>query len=359
MLEILENVLIFFLLGQQDKENIMEETTFSADLTTSESDTEYISPCNKEDVYAFVALFTTILNSFLFIFGITGNVLVIWILIIYEHMASLTNVFIFNLSIADLILTACLPFFVVYHREGWVFGPVACKVFNVLFSLGFYSGLIFLTCLTYYRYVAVVDPLSVLKTKRHLNGILITVVSWSVSIFASIPVMIFQVQTTSADFAKCEYSQIYPVLISHYQQNISFFFAFCVIVYCYFRIIRTLNNSRSQMNHKPVKLILIIVALYLVSWAPYNIVILLQSFHHQQFVMSCELTKNLEYAKYITEKIAFSHCCLNPILYAFVGIKFRRHLKNIIKCNQHNKHKQHGTKSISQDHYYNEMGSVF
>ncbi|XP_056376680.1 chemokine XC receptor 1-like [Hyla sarda] len=337
----------------------MEETTSSSELTTPYY-TDYISPCDKEDVYAFVALFTTIFNSLFFIFGITGNVLVIWILIIHEHMVSPTNVFIFNLSISDLILTACLPFFVVYHRQGWVFGPVACKVFNVLFSLGFYSGIIFLTCLTFYRYVAVVNPLSVLKTKRHLNGMLITVLSWVVSIFASVPVMIFQVQTSSEDFGKCEYNQIYPVLISHYQQNICFFFAFSVIVYCYFRIIRTLNSSRSQMNHKPVKLILVIVALYLVSWAPYNIVILLQSFQYQHYLVSCELAKNLEYAKYITEKIAFSHCCLNPILYAFIGIKFRRHLKNILKCNQHSKRKQQsGTKSISQENYYNEMGSVF
>ncbi|XP_044150217.1 chemokine XC receptor 1-like [Bufo gargarizans] len=337
----------------------MEETT-SSELTTPEYYTRYISPCNKEDVYAFVVLFTTILNSCFFIFGITGNILVIWILIIHEQTVSLTNLFILNLSIADLILTTCLPFFVVYHRHGWVFGPVTCKVFNVLFSLGFYSGIIFLTCLTYYRYVAIVDPLSVLKTKRHMNGVLITVLSWSVSIFACIPVMIFQVQTSLVDIAKCEYGQIYPVLISHYQQNISFFCAFCFIVYCYVRIIRTLNNSRSQMNHKPVKLILVIVALYLVSWAPYNIVLFLQSFHHHQFLMRCELTKNLEYAKYITEKIVFSHCCLNPVLYAFVGIKFRRHLKGIIKCNLHSKHKQQqGTRSVSQDHNYNEMGSVF
>ncbi|KAG9461580.1 hypothetical protein GDO78_016349, partial [Eleutherodactylus coqui] len=320
----------------------------------------FIPPCNNEDVYAFVFLYTTILNSFFFIFGITGNVLVIWILITYEHMESLTNVFIFNLSVADLLLTACLPFFAVYHRQGWIFGPVTCKAFNILFSLAFYSGIIFLTCLTYYRYVAVVNPLSVLKNKRHLNGVLVTVLFWVVSLCASIPVIIFQTQTWFSDFAQCDYKQKYPILVIHYQQNVSFFVAFCVIVYCYFRIIRTLNNSRSQINHKPVKLILVIVALYLVSWAPYNIVILLQSFELQQLFLSCELRKNLIYAKYVTENIAFSHCCLNPILYAFVGVKFRTHLKSIIKCAKHRKRsQQHATRSISQNHDYNEVGSVF
>ncbi|XP_075125786.1 chemokine XC receptor 1 [Leptodactylus fuscus] len=327
----------------------MEETTYSSELTSPEYYTGHVSPCNKEDVYAFVALFTTILNSFFFIFGMAGNFLVLWILLIHEDMASLTNVFIFNLSVADLILTACLPFFVVYHKQGWVFGPTACKIFNVLFSLGFYSGIIFLTCLTYYRYVAVVNPLSVLKTKSHLIGILITLLSWSLSIFASVPVLIFQVQP---DSARCEYGRAYPVLFSHYQQNVSFFLAFCFIAFCYFRIIRTLNNSRSHMNHKPVKFILLIVTFYLVSWAPYNIVILLQSLLHQQFFISCDLTKNLEYAKYVTEKIAFSHCCLNPVLYVFAGIKFKRHFTKIMNCTQHsNRKKQNGARNSSQDHF--------
>lgn len=32
----------------------------------------------------------------------------------------------------------------------------------------------------------------------------------------------------------------------------------------------------------------------------------------------------------ITEAIAYSHSCLNPILYVFVGEKFRRHLVRLI-----------------------------
>ncbi|XP_063780980.1 chemokine XC receptor 1-like [Pseudophryne corroboree] len=337
----------------------MEETTYILEFNTTYY-AEYSAPCDKEEVFVFGALFTTILNSLLFIFGITGNCLVLWILIIHESLASLTNVLIFNLSVADVILTACLPFFIVYHREGWVFGAGACKVVSVLFSVGFYSGIIFLTFLTYHRYVSVVDPLSALKTKTPLFGILITVLAWSSSIIASIPVMIFHVQTTRADFTICEYNQIFPVLVCHYQQNVSFLLAFCAIIFCYFQIIRTLQQSRSQRNHKPVKLIIIIVVVYFFSWAPYNIVILLLSFHHQQIFMDCELTKHLEYAKYVTEKIAICHCCLNPILYAFVGTKFRRHFKNLLKCYQScTGKKQHTTRINFQDQYHNETGSVY
>ncbi|XP_053323145.1 chemokine XC receptor 1 [Spea bombifrons] len=317
----------------------------------------FIEPCNKEDVSKFATLLTTILNSFLFIFSIIGNSLVLWVLIAYENFVSLTNVFIFNLSIADLILTLCLPFFIVYHREGWVFGPVACKTFNALFSVGFYSGIIFLTFMTYHRYLAVVDPLSALKTRRPIFGILTSIVAWVMSISASVPIIIFQVQFNHDDFKKCEYIDILPQLVNNYQQNMCFLIAFSVIIVCYFNIIRTLLRSQSQRNHKPVKLILIIVFVYFVSWAPYNIVVLLHSLHQQHIFMDCKFVKNIDYAKYVTEKLAISHCCLNPILYALVGIKFRRHLKRLINYYCPFKYNVH--QSLSRDlHYYSHNEDV-
>lgn len=338
---------------------MMEATTFSD--YTSDYDYFIVPPCNKEDVKMFVTLLTNILNPIFFIFGIIGNCLVLWIIITYESLESLTNIFIFNLSIADLILTFCLPIFTVYHSQGWVFGAMACKVFNILFSIGFYSGLIFLTFLTYHRYLAVVDPLSALKAKKPLFGILITVFAWLISIAASVPVMIFQVHSKNGDLNKCEYDQVFPVLVSHYQQNIFFLLAFFSVIFCYYKIIRTLQQSRSQRNHKPVRLILIIVVVYFFSWTPYNVTILLQSFHHQHFIMECELVKRIDYAKYVSEKIALSHCFLNPIFYAFVGIKFRRHLKHLIKCYCPCKKQEevHVTRISSHDHFHNGIDSVY
>ncbi|CAH2283488.1 chemokine XC receptor 1 [Pelobates cultripes] len=316
--------------------------------------------CDKEDVSAFATLLTTILNSFIFIFSIIGNGLVLWVLIAYENFESVTNVFIFNLSIADLILTLCLPFFIVYHRQGWIFGAVACKTFNALFSVGFYSGIIFLTFMTYHRYLAVVDPLSALKTRRPAFKIMTSIIAWFLSISASVPVIIFQVETKYAGFNRCEYNEKIPELVSNYQQNIFFLITFSVIIFCYFNIIKTLLKSQSQRNHKPVKLILVIVVVYFLSWSPYNIIMLIHSLNQQNIFKDCEFIKKIDYAKYVSEKIAMSHCCLNPILYAFVGIKFRRHLKNVLKCCCQCKHDALSTaRHSSQYHCHNEDGSLY
>ncbi|KAM4688999.1 chemokine XC receptor 1 [Discoglossus pictus] len=337
----------------------MQETIVALNFTP---EYDYINPpCDKEDIYTFAASLITILNSIFFIFSIIGNCLVLWIIIKYESLLSLTNVFIFNLSIADLIFSSWLPFIIVYHRQGWVFGAVACKVFSALFSIGFYSGIIFLTCMTFLRYLAVVDPLSALKTRKPVFGIITSVVCWIISILASVPVIIFKVEDNTNMFKTCEYNNIIPKLVSNYQQNISFLIAFTIIIFCYFKILQTLLKSRSQRNHKPVKLILVIVVVYFISWTPYNIILLLQSLHNQIFFMDCEFIKQIDYAEYISEMLAISHCCLNPVLYAFVGIKFRRHLKHVLNryypCNYD---EQHSTIRLhSQDQYHNEGESLY
>ncbi|KAK1896083.1 CX3C chemokine receptor 1 [Dissostichus eleginoides] len=44
----------------------------------------------------------------------------------------------------------------------------------------------------------------------------------------------------------------------------------------------------------------------------------------------CQSSKAIRLALEVTEAIAYSHSCLNPILYVFVGEKFRRHLFRLI-----------------------------
>ncbi|KAI3363982.1 hypothetical protein L3Q82_001579 [Scortum barcoo] len=47
--------------------------------------------------------------------------------------------------------------------------------------------------------------------------------------------------------------------------------------------------------------------------------------------LSCEESDAIQIAKTVTQTIAYLHCCLNPVLYAFVGVKFRNHFRRIIQ----------------------------
>uniref|UniRef100_A0A8C8SCV9 X-C motif chemokine receptor 1 n=1 Tax=Pelusios castaneus TaxID=367368 RepID=A0A8C8SCV9_9SAUR len=287
---------------------------------------------DMDDLFTFGAHLTTILYSLAFVLSLLGNSLVLWILMKYENLVSLTNVFIMNLCISDLVFSCMLPFWIVYHSYGWIFGDFLCKAVNAVFSISYYSGVIFLTIMTVLRYMAVVNPLSTLSTPTRQCGIQVSLATWAASILVVVPEMIFtQVQLHLDGSNMCDYIDPHWKRIETYQRNIFFLFSFAVIVFCYAKILKILLRSRSHRKHRTVRLIFTIVVAFFLSWAPYNILSFLQFLPAQYLFLNCKSQKNFIYAFYMSRKIAFSHCCLNPVLYVFVGVKFRRHLMHL--CN--------------------------
>lgn len=294
--------------------------------------------CIKTNVVQFGAIFTPVFFSFVVILSLFGNILVIVILAKYENLRSLTNAFILNLAISDLFFTAGLPFWAYYHMHGWTLGEVACKTVNFVFYTGFYSSGILLILMTAHRYVAVMSPLSDIVSSTGFFSVIASVIIWAISVLAASPAFMF---TGLQGENYCTYVNSFWTLWGIYQQNVLFIVSSVVFIFCYSQIIcrLLLRPTTQRRKSKTVKLIFILVVVFFVGWAPYNIVILLQSFYHfpQQpassdtFTASCESSISLDYALYVTRLFAFSHCCLNPVFYVFVGVKFKNHLKKMLK----------------------------
>lgn len=72
-------------------------------------------------------------------FGIATNGLVVYVLVISARLERVTNIYILNLAIADLLFLLGIPFTVVTAIESmWIFGEIMCKV-----SLSLYIIIIF------------------------------------------------------------------------------------------------------------------------------------------------------------------------------------------------------------------------
>ena len=66
----------------------------------------------------------------IFLMGVGGNIMVVWIVARNRDMRSATNVFLLSLSIADLlVLIICMPSALVefYGRDVWYLGHTMCK----------------------------------------------------------------------------------------------------------------------------------------------------------------------------------------------------------------------------------------
>ncbi|XP_076135059.1 chemokine XC receptor 1-like [Alosa pseudoharengus] len=306
--------------------------------TTTSSSPTYEYPdyypddgCSKADVIVFGAIATPIIFSLVTLLSLFGNLLVLLILIKYENLKSMTNGFIFNLALSDLMFTLGLPFWAYYHHvDQWTLGEVTCKVVNFVFYAGFYSSVLFLTVMSLQRYRAVVYPLSDRGENRTHFAVALSIFVWALSFAAALPATLRSNVQVHFNTSHCQYDDLDFKKAGEYQQNIFFFIAFVIMCFCYTRILQTVLKSPASKRIRTVKLIFVIVVVFLVGWAPYNIVIFLRSFSHLHPFDDCNVSIHLDYAFYICRLIAFSHCCLNPVFYAFVGVKFRKHLKVIV-----------------------------
>ncbi|NXV89837.1 chemokine XC receptor 1 [Calonectris borealis] len=313
--------------------------------------------CEMGDYFVFYTHLTTVLYTLAFLLSLLGNTLVLWILFKYENLTSLTNVFIMNLCVSDLVFSCMLPFWAVDQSFGWIFGEFLCKAVNAVFSIGYYSGVFFLTLMTILRYLSVVNPISTLRSQTQCCGFLVSLVVWTGSILIVVPEVIYTtVQENLEGDKTCDYADWKWKKVDIYQRNVLFLFSFGVIVFCYFKILIILLRARSRRKHRTVKLILIIVVAFFLSWAPYNILSFLITFPPP----TCQYEKDSNLAFHISRKIAFFHCCLNPVLYVFVGVKFKRHLLRL--CSQYlpcGNGQVSSPRICSQDKFHYEGASIY
>ncbi|KAL0201716.1 hypothetical protein M9458_004903 [Cirrhinus mrigala] len=143
--------------------------------------------CIKKNAIQFGKAITPVFFITIALFSCVGNTLVLWVLVKYENLKSLTNTLLLNLALSDLIFTFGLPFWAYYYMYGWTLGDPACKAVHFVFYMGYYSSIIILTVLTVHHYMAVVHPMPVVMSRKSLHCYATSVVIWIISLCAAIP----------------------------------------------------------------------------------------------------------------------------------------------------------------------------
>lgn len=289
--------------------------------------------CKTAEVRKFGGIVTLVFFCMVIVFSVVGNLLVLVILVKFENLKSMTNAFLLNLALSDLIFTMGLPFWASSDLYGWTFGSAGCKAVSFVFDVGYYSSIIFLTTMTIHRCAAVVRPMSVVISRKTLYCVAMSLAVWVTSCLASTPGLLFKTEIKNQidQLLHCSGDATWR-LVDTYQRNIFFLVSFSIIAYCYTLILLRLLRPNSHTRHKTVRLILIIVVVFFLGWAPYNVALFLDTLSYFQLkaFTNCDISNKVHYMFYVGRLVAFSHCCLNPIFYMFMGIKFRNHLKRLL-----------------------------
>lgn len=286
------------------------------------------------------ARFLPALYSLFFLFGFLGNLLVIWVIVFGTRLRSMTDVCLLNLALADLLLVCTLPFWAHQALGRWVFGDVMCKIVLGVFNISFYCGIFFISLMSIDRYLAVVHAVYTIRARTRSLGTTAAVVVWMAGLLASFPDLIFlKLQYSKSrpscfpDYPKDTSDNInshYWSVFSLFKMNIlGLFLPLVIMLFCYSQIIWRLYHSHSSKK-QAIRLVLIVVAVFLFCWVPYNITSFFKALELLDIYAACDFSKGIRLSLEITECIAHSHSCLNPILYVFVGERFRRHLFRMI-----------------------------
>ncbi|XP_068608062.1 C-C chemokine receptor type 6 [Brachionichthys hirsutus] len=274
-------------------------------------------------------------------FGLIGNALVIITYTCYRKAKSLTDVYLLNVAVADLIFVVALPFIIYNETHGWPMGPVACKFLRSSYSINIYSGMLLLACVSRDCYVAVVQARRSFGARSHAMRFsrLVCAAVWLSAAAVTLPTLIYTERleerrlgpepvlvTFQLSFSQDEMAKLVKVLLPSLQMTAGFLL---VMPLCHSSVVVVLLRAQSSQRQKAVRVVLAVVWVFILCHLPYNVALLSHTLSLFQ-ERCCEAEKVKLQVLGVSRSVAYLHCCLNPVLYAFIGVKFRSHFHQIL-----------------------------
>uniref|UniRef100_A0A665WDJ3 Chemokine (C-X-C motif) receptor 3, tandem duplicate 2 n=2 Tax=Echeneis naucrates TaxID=173247 RepID=A0A665WDJ3_ECHNA len=307
------------------------------------------APCPEEDIFGFAQKYSPVVYSLVFLLAVTGNILVLCVIRRYRsHQSSsfcafsLTDTFLLHLAISDLLLAFTLPLFAVQWAHEWVFGLTVCKISSALFSLNRYSGILFLACISFDRYLAIVHAVRSGWKRSTCHAQIACAFIWVACLGMSMVDITFQ-EVVSTHTGGNDHTLMCRVWFTEnaiqwqvglrlVSVTLGFGFPLLIMLYCYIRIFKSLCNATRRQKRKSLRLIISLVSVFVICCGPYSCFQLVDSLHRLGLVAGeCQVGRVIDIGILITEGVGLWHCALNPLLYGFVGVKFRKELGKMFK----------------------------
>ncbi|XP_045073454.1 LOW QUALITY PROTEIN: pyroglutamylated RF-amide peptide receptor-like [Coregonus clupeaformis] len=294
----------------------------------------------------FVIMYATI-----FALALVGNSLVVYIVVLKRAMQTATNIFICSLAVSDLLITFfCIPFTLLQNISAeWLGGVLVCKTIPFVQTTAIVTGILTMTCIAVERYQGIVYPLKMRRQYTPKRAYKMLGLVWSASVVVGSPMLFVQQLEVKYDFLYdhhhvcCQerwlsltHRQVYTTFI----MVALFLMPMAAMLFLYTRIgielwirkrvgdssvLSTMNhrevNKISRKKKRAVKMMITIVLLFTVCWAPFHTVHMLFEYNDLE-KNSDEVTVNMIVA--VVQAIGFSNSFNNPIIYAFMNENFKK-----------------------------------
>ncbi|XP_029380915.1 C-C chemokine receptor type 9a [Echeneis naucrates] len=337
-----------------------DPSSISSSHTTDYDDDYENLMCDRESVRAFRSQYEPPLFWMIFLVGGAGNLAVVWIYLNFQRrLKTMSDVYLLNLAIADLLFLTTLPLWAHEASHGWTFPPVLCKLNAALYKVNLYSSALLLTCISVDRYVVIVQTTKAQNSKaeRRRCSRLVCIGVWMLALLLALPELVFATTVEVDSLQNCR--MVFPThlgnrtktLVLSLQVSMGFCLPFIVMAFCYSIIVSKLLNTRSFEKHKAMRVILAVVVVFVLSQLPYNGVLVMEASEASNMTMTdCEQMKRFDVTGQVLKSLAYTHACLNPFLYAFIGVRFRNDMLQLLRCHRSPVNKKHLSKTRSSTH---------
>ncbi|KAM7393871.1 hypothetical protein PAMP_020708 [Pampus punctatissimus] len=228
-------------------------------------------------------LLTAVISFTVFIVGLTGNTLAIYVVLRYAKMKTVTNIYILNLAVADELYILGLPFLTTQNvLSYWPFGSFMCRVVMTADSMNQFTSIFCLTVMSIDRYMAVVHPIRSTKWRHPRVAKVVSAAVWAVSFVVVLPVVIFSdVQVKSSG-------------------------------------VRAGFTKRRRSERKVTRMVVVIVVVFVLCWLPFFIINIVNLV---VIIPESSTTAGIYFFAVI---LSYANSCANPVLYGFLSDNFKQ-----------------------------------
>ncbi|TRY92813.1 hypothetical protein DNTS_024879, partial [Danionella cerebrum] len=289
--------------------------------------------CSSINVAADINVFFCIFYVLIFLTAIPGNMIVGWVISSNRQSLSASDVYLFNLMCADTLLALILPFSAVSVIHGWVFGDAMCKIVCLVKEVNFYTSILFLVCISVDRYMVIVRAMESQKAQRRMCSGVACILVWVLGLVLSLPSFYneaFYIKQDSnhivcAERFELDHADEWRLATRIMRHLLGFLVPLVIMLSCYSITIVRLLRTRGFQKQRAMKVIVAVVVAFLLCWTPFHVSTIIDTVLRARVVQfSCFTRTSVDTAMFATQNLGLLHCCVNPVLYAFVGEKFRR-----------------------------------
>jgi hypothetical protein len=301
-------------------------------------------------VFGFLRQYELPLFAVAFIFGTTGNVILIIIITCHKDMRTVPNMYILNLAIGDMIILTVLFSWSLSRRfldirQDYDF---FCTYFSFFYAMSAGLTAYSIAVLSIQRYRLTVNPIHVrVSSQPTWRATVITICGlWIVTSLFAIPAGVSQYSCGKFTLFLLE-KYYHFVLI--FQLFVSCVLPLCVIAFCYVMMARHLmksscslseekQNSRQNRRKNAAKVVLGLTVTFLISYMPCHILETYVLFRMDLDVYDVEFDNAYDWLHNAADmnvilKILFSlNPCLNPIAVFCTSLAFRSQFKRYLTC---------------------------